>query len=453
MLKTNSVNRGGPGNPINSLLVDQFGDPLGVPGNPLNVGAIVVPTPLDVVLVGGGLNFDPAMMDAFGRMRTSEPVTLFDSKQIFNDQSIYFLSDTATGGTVTWQSARASSYLTVTTTNGSLAARQTKRYFNYQPGKSQQIFMTFVMGAADATLRQRAGYFDANNGIFLQQVAAGKSLVLRTNITGAPSDANAVTQNNWNLDPLNGFGPSGITLDLTKGQVMVIDFEWLGLGLVRVGFVLETRIVYAHVFQNPNSLANVYMTTSNLPVRWEIARIAGGAVDPAVLEAVCCSVVSEGGQQPVGAPFGADRAVASVSVPTATYVSVIAIRLKAGQLRRTVIPLNFQLHDTVAAGTVNYRLLFNPTRGAGAAAVWSSAHADSSVEFDVTSTQALTGGHDLTGGYAQGRITDIVSELPNQITLGAQDIAGTVPDELVLAARSFGGSADACLGAINWVEL
>jgi hypothetical protein len=156
----------------------------------------------------------------------------------------------------------------------------------------------------------------------------------------------------------------------------------------------------------------------------------------------------------VGAVFGADRGVTTITVPTASYIPVLTIRLKAGQLRRTVVPIFFEIHDTTAAGVVNYRLLRNPTRGAGTAPSWVSADANSSVEYDITSTQAITGGQIVVPGYAQGRSVEQLSTLPDQITLGAQDIAGVVPDEFMLAARTTGGGGgDACLGSCSWVEL
>lgn len=447
-----------------AILVDEAGDPLGVPGNPINVTGVAIPQPVDVVIVGGGLNFDPNMADAFGRLRVSNPQTLFDSKQVYNNQDIYFLNGLTGAATAPYTAARASTYLTVTSANGDQAIRQTKRYFNYQPGKSALIFQTFVFGEEHASLRRRAGYFDANNGIFLEQTDADVRLVQRSNVSGAPSDAVFETQNNWNLDPLNGLGPSGEVLDLTKPQILVIDYEWLGVGLVRVGFVMPNDgIVYAHVFKNPNNvLTSVYMQTPNLPVRWEITRTAAGPGGDATLEAICCSVMSEGGQQPAGIVLSADRGTSTRTVPNGSYTPLIAIRLKSAlsvppvsnaNLRRTVFIVGMDLHDATTNGTVNWRLLKNPIRGAGTAPSWVSADANSSIEYDVTSTEAITGGQLSYAGYAAGRVNNDFAQLPEQFILGAQDIAGTIPDEYVLAARTVGGGTDSCLASVTWTEL
>lgn len=396
----------------------------------------------------------PSQYGAFGRLRVAEPATLFDSKQVFDNAPFDFLTGLTGGGaSAPWSSARASTLLTVTPAAGDQVIRQTRGYFNYQPGKSQLIFSTFVMGAANATVRRRVGYFDANNGLFLEQNGTtAVNIVRRTNTSGGVVD-NAVAQADWNLDKLDGTGSSGITLDLSKSQILVIDFEWLGVGTARIGFVVPTYgIIYVHAFYNSNTLDVVYMATPNLPVRYEITRIAAGAVD-ATLEQICCTVISEGGQTLRGTVLSADRGIATASVPSANLVPLIAIRLKSTNLRRTVIPQSIQALDTSGAGnTMKYALLLNPTRGAGTVPTWTAVHANSSVEYDVTSTQVITGGIPVATGYAQGRATEMISGLPSQLSLGAQDIAGTVPDELVLAARALTGS-DNGVGAISWVEL
>lgn len=396
----------------------------------------------------------PSQFGAFGRLRVAEPATLFDSKQVFNNAPYDFLTGLSGAASAPWSAARASTLMTVTPAPADQVIRQTRRYFNYQPGKSQLIFATFVMGAADATLRRRVGYFDANNGLFLEQDGTtAVNIVRRSNTSGGPVDS-AVAQADWNMDKLDGTGPSGITLDLSKAQILVIDFEWLGVGTARVGFVVPTYgIVYAHAFYNSNTLDVVYMATPNLPVRYEITRTAGGAAD-ATLEQICCTVISEGGQSALGAVLTADRKITAASIPNTGLYPILAIRLRAGQLRRTVVPQSFQVLDTSGAGnTMYYTLLMNPTRGAGVAPVWTAAEASSSVEYDVTSTQVLTGGIPiLESGYAQGRVTENIRGLPSQFALGAQDIAGVVPDELVIAARAFTGT-DNAVGSISWVEL
>jgi hypothetical protein len=399
----------------------------------------------------GNIVVSASTVDAFGRLRVSNPQTLFDSKQVFDNGSLDFLTSLASGGTAVWVQARASTILTVTPAVGSQAVRQSKRYFNYQPGKSTQVIMTFVPNAQDPTVRRRTGLIDPNNGVCFQQSGAGLAFVVRSSVSGAPVDT-VIPRSAWNRDKLDGTGPRGVVFDSTMIQVFMTDMEWLGGGPVRFYFVTSAGITLCHVENNENVLPSVYMSTPNLPVRWEIERVAGGGAGDANLEAICCTVVSEGGQQEIGGVFGIDREITPISAPNTHLVPVLAIRLKAAQIRRTVKPLQFQIFSPAAADSSLFRLLINPTRGVGTAPSWLSAHAQSAVEYDVTSTQVITGGQILFPGYAQGRTIVLAQGLPTQFVLGAQDMGGTIPDELVIAARATTGSNNV-FGAISWVEL
>ena len=185
--------------------------------------------------------------DAFGRLRVSNPYTLFDSSHRFADNGLW-TAGTATGGTVTFNSAEGLVGLAVTAASGSEVVRETTKVFSYQPGKSLLVFTTFVMSTAKTNLRQRIGYYGANNGYYLEQNGTTVSFVERSFVTGGVVNT-PVAQASWNVDPMNGTGPSGITLDLTKAQILFMDLEWLGVGTVRIGFVIKEEI---HVEQDKN---------------------------------------------------------------------------------------------------------------------------------------------------------------------------------------------------------
>lgn len=170
-------------------------------------------------------------VDAFGRLRVSNPFTLFDSQQRFG-LDVSFRSNVASGGSVTFIPTQSSANLTVTSTTGSFAARESAYTFRYQPGKSLLTMMTFTMApSSPGNTRQRVGYFGAENGFYVE-LSNGVELVQRSNVTGTIALSN-VAQVNWNGDKLLGSGPSGLTLDITKSQILWIDMEWLGVGSVR----------------------------------------------------------------------------------------------------------------------------------------------------------------------------------------------------------------------------
>ena len=215
---------------------------------------------------GSLVTFGGNNLDAFGRLRVSNPLTIFDSKNIMSKNNL-FDESTANGGTVTYTANKSTVNLNVTEAAGSKTIRQSKRVMSYQPGKSLLIFNTFVMNAQTENLKQKVGLFDANNGIFFQDTGTGYQIVRRTYTSGAAVDTE-VNQSSWNGDKLNGTGASGFTLSADKSNILFIDIEWLGVGSVRVGFVINGQLITAHTFYNANSLTTVYMQTANLPIRY-----------------------------------------------------------------------------------------------------------------------------------------------------------------------------------------
>ena len=273
---------------------------------------------------------DSPMIDAFDRIRVSQPETLFDSKQLFDNQPLFFDDQevSGTGTTSSHNSNTASSTITVSSNTEGKRVRQTFMRFNYQPGKSQLIFCTgtLSMEGGGTGIKRAMGYFDDNNGLFVQDNEGVLQFVKRSNYTGTPVDIE-VNQQDWNLDNLDGNGPSGITLDKTKSQILIIDFEWLGVGRVRMGFVVDGIIHYCHYFKHANNLAGVYMSTPNLPIRYEISNDGTGSESS--LEHICSSVISEGGTQKNGVlRHYATPPLTSLSSGT-TYV------MAAGRLKST----------------------------------------------------------------------------------------------------------------------
>jgi hypothetical protein len=167
------------------------------------LGRIVAVTSATVPVSIGGTN-----VDAFGRLRVSSPLTLFDSSHRFSDNNLW-VNDTSAAGTFTvaFNAAQGLVDLTIDTASGSKIIRETTKVFSYQPGKSLLVMSTFVMAQTKTNLRQRVGYFGASNGLYLEQNGSSVYFVERSFVTGATTDT-LVAQANWNQDPLNGTGPS-----------------------------------------------------------------------------------------------------------------------------------------------------------------------------------------------------------------------------------------------------
>lgn len=419
--------------------------------------------PIDTGIEGGTVNVsgsvglgafgDTASIDAFARLRVSNPVTLFESKQIYDKQPLIWSDYTASNGAVTYSSGRASTMLTVDGTNGSTAIRQTKQRINYQPGKSLLLFMTFVMGAEANQVRKRVGYFNENDGIYLEQTAAAPSL--RFTIRSSVGGNDSVEQPNWNLDPLDGSGPSGINLEITQAQIMIIDVEWLGVGRVRVGFVFNGIPVYAHEFLHSNIFDKVYMSTPNLPVRYEITNTGAGSAEQ--LEQICSTAISEGGYTELGILRTANRSTTPIAIVKANnMVPLISLRLKSAYVGATVYPVDFSIISTSATNYL-WAIILNPTVAGVDAASWTDL-TNSAVQYDIsrTTSNSLTGGTVIKSGYIVGQGNTITAanagELRSLLVMSA-DINNT-PDQLVLAIQRIdtGGSVD-YYGSVSWREM
>ena len=308
------------------------------------------------------LSADSPSIDAFGKWRVSQPTTLFDSKQVVDSGSFYFDIKTTSGGTVTWNSGSAQSTMIVTSTSGSRAIKQTKRIFVYQPGKSQQIICTGKFGTKIDGIKKSIGSFDDNDGYFFQTSGSSFGVVLRKTINGVKTDT-FISQSTWNLDKMNGLGPSGNTLDITKAQIYTMDYEWLGVGRVRYGVVQKGVLIYVHEINNYNSLDTVYLRNPNLPIRYEMSTHKNTTTG-SLMTQICSTVISEGGFDNTG-----KRVVITsnngATIGASQYDAVLFIRYNSSTSKGAqIIPEQLDLlikpgNSSTFAG--RWELLVNPT--------------------------------------------------------------------------------------------
>ena len=348
-------------------------------------------TPVNVAI--GGTN-----LDAFGRLRISNPFTLFDSSHRYTDNGA-FVSSTSGTASATFNANQGLIDLAVGTASGDLIRRETKRVFPYQPGKSILIMTTFVMAPAKTNLTQRVGYYGTNNGFYLEQEGSDVYLVRRSSITGSVVNTR-ISKSSWNQDKLDGTGKSGITLDLTKAQILFLDMEWLGVGTVRAGFVIDGAFVPCHYFQHANTtFTSTYITTASLPIRYEIEN-TGVVATASTLKQICSTVISEGGYEISGTQRAVDTGITSPKTLTTagTVYPVISIRLKAARLDAVVIMSALSILGVTNNSNYRWAIISGGTTTGG---TWVSAGADSSVEYNITGT-SFAGGDTKASGYFQG---------------------------------------------------
>jgi hypothetical protein len=408
---------------------------------------------------------DTPIIDAFGRLRMSQPVTLFDSKQIFDDSDLaanvendplFFdnVEFSGSGTSTLYDNNKASTKLSVSNATAGVRIRQTKLRFNYQPGKSMMVIMSFLFGAQATGITRREGYFDANNGIFLEGNPSDYRFVVRSKVTGSVSDAIYAKQSDWNIDTMDGNGPSGIALDFEKTQLFFLDFEWLGVGRCRLGFVVSGLIYYAHQFLFTNTLSTVYMSTPNLPLRSELTNDGTGAA--ASMEQICSTVISEGGMDKLGIYRSASTdGTAVTAASTGTIYAVVGLRKKSNYIGCSVEIDSVSLQIQTASEKLEWMLLLNPTVASTFtyADISRSAcqYAKGATANTVTNGLKIAGGYLDSVGASSGASGHLHASVQSALRLGTT-ISG-VRDEIVLCVRPVSSSTGVEVeGSIDWHE-
>lgn len=399
------------------------------------------------------ITFPINALDAFGRLVTTQPYTLFDSQNRYREDDQFDTGLTG-GGTTSYLQYESAVQLNVGTASGDQVVRQSFRSMPYQPGKGLTFLATFVMGAPKTNLRQRVGYFNTANGAFLQQNGTTVSFVLRSNslpTPGTPSDIRTVNQADWNVDPMDGTGPSGRVLDLTKNQILYMDFEWLGTGDVRCGFYVDGQPQICHIFHNDNTQTAVYMQTAILPVRYEITN-TGVTASASAMKQVCSSVISMGGYQQTTVDHLARRTAALTTIGN-TFLPLISIRMDSAALGAVVLPNKVEVLP-VTSQNYEIALVKNPTL---TGASWVSVPSDPNVQYDVSAT-AVSGGTLVYNNYTTASGSggnNVISDTPGykwDLQLGAS-IAG-VSDVYTVQIRTVSGATTGdAFGTLTFYDL
>ena len=408
----------------------------------------------------------PMLADAFGRLRVSNPLTLFDSSHRYRDNGLWNTS-TASGGAAVFSANEGLVNLNVTAASGSEVLRETTKVFSYQPGKSLLVLNTFVMAPAQNNLRQRIGYFGLDNGLYIQlENVAGNpvvSFVERSLVTGIVTETRisqlggvyGVGDTGWNIDKLDGSGPSGVTLDITKAQILFMDVEWLGEGTIRLGFIIDGNFILCHKFNHANLIASTYITTASLPLRYEITN-TGITASASTLKQVCSTVISEGGyelrgaQQAIGIPINAPISFAAAN----TYYPIVGVKLTATKLDAIVILTAISILGLGNGKNYAWRVVQGGVISGGA---WVPVGVDSAVEYNITGTSA-TGGRILAQGYVnssnQGSPSiNILKEALFSTQLERNSFTSVATELIVEAAIDATGGTLGMYASIDWEEI
>lgn len=405
-------------------------------------------------LASGSLN---PLYDAFGRQRVSETFTLGDYKHIYAlDQN--FIDYTTGSATIDYDTNRVAARLNAAAVTQSRAVHQTKMYHHYMPGKSQTILSSFVFGAAQIGVVKRTGYYDDYNGIFVEQDATGSlQFVIRSSTAGTGSiSENRVKQESWNVNKLLS---GDFTIDVTKTQLFYVDFQWLAVGRVRVGFVHRGNVVICHVFDHSNYIADPYMANPNLPVRCEIFNTG---TEIGSMDQICSTVGSEGGYNENGISWALTSPTLR-TIGSGSTVPVMAIRLKNtfnGYPNRAYVRVT-NTGAFTEDQTIQYNLVKLPASSSLTGGSWVSVDSSSAVEYNITATEytnarSLVGGFVFAGGTGGGNNIAGQQQTPGvdtKVNFIAQNFTATDSEIYVLGVKNMTGTNTDVGCSLMWKEV
>ena len=388
---------------------------------------------------------DSPSIDAFARWRISTPQTIFDNKQLYDTGSLVWATKIIGNATASFLPNNACVVLTAGSSSSGVI-RQSRKRNVYQAGKSQLIVITGNFSGSAANTIKRFGYFDGNNGIYFMTSGSSFGVGLKTNTTGTPTET-FISQSSWNLDRCDGTGPSGNVFNLTASQIIFADIEWLGVGRVRYGIFQNGLATYVHQITNVNTQPTVYMSTPNLPIRFEI--INSGSIPQSMLH-ICSTVVSEGGLEQIG-QIKAISNTNAFSITNGTYCGLIAIRQKSSSLDCSVVPLSLTTGQTTGTSVYETVLLVNPSGSLN----WNWQNLPNSViQYATSSDTSLaisTDGNKIYSSINSGVTSTSDLFYDANFALGS-DVDGN-QDVLVLAWKEANGTAANTAASLTWREL
>lgn len=341
------------------------------------------------------VSFKQKHLDAFQRLRVSNPFTLFECQMRYQENG-KFNTKLIGSGTTQYNINESTLSLKTTTASGDKVIRETKRVFPYQPGKSLLIMNTFAFSPLQSNVRQRVGYFGEENGIYFEANGTELAFVLRSKTSGNIDETRRYVQSTWDGDTFDGQGASGVILDPTKSNIFWMDIEWLGVGDVRCGFVVAGEFIIAHTFHNENVIGTTYMTTACLPIRYELEN-TGTTATSNEMRQICSTVISEGGFQGRSFNYSVGRDFTNLrDLPSANVMyPVLSIRLKPDRLDSIVLPDVVDILGVTNNASYKYQLRLNASVPGNN---WANVSVTSPVQYDFSAT-SMTGGTILNSGY------------------------------------------------------
>ena len=350
------------------------------------------------------------------------------------------------GATATYNANSSNVVMQVGSASGEKVIRQTKNVMRYIPGRGSTLAFTVRLDTPQVGIRRRFGLFDENNGAYFEDDGGTYSYVIRSNTSGIVTETR-VTRDDWNGEKFDGVGYTSVTADPTKQQMISINYEWYGAGIVQFSWLMKNETIPSHTFENSNNLNDVWCSTPFLPIRLELENVTGVAGTHYLYQG-SNSLIQEGEPEKLGILESVANPITGTTLALAnTFYPVVSLKLKDDQLGAVALIRSLQA-VTNDNTNVYWRLIENATL---TSPTWTD-HPDpnSFVQYD-TSATAVTGGNNILSGFTiTGGSSLIEVDDKAALQIGRTGI-GTISDIYTLACAAPNTNKKA-LAALNWIE-
>lgn len=334
---------------------------------------------------------------------------------------------------------------------GDEVIRQTRRVQRYLPGRQNEFSVTVLFGTPTVGIRRRVGMFDELNGFYFEDSGDGNyRCVLRRNTAGGVL-LESYTRDEWNVDKLDGTGPSGIVADPINIQHISIEYEWYGAGQIEWNFIIDNNKFPIHRINHANREGHTWSSAGAAPARVELTNI-GGAAGTHTFYQGAHSLSSEGTTALLGKQKSISNALTGKTLQTArTFYPLVAIRLKTTALNSVVVPDEYS-GATLDNTNVFVRTIEGATVTGG---TWISYSDDSPVEYNLTAT-SYTGGTIIQTVFVNGGNLGNVYTYParsvTQLERTTTTTLGDTSSTWVIAGASTNANKSGW-GSVGWIEI
>ena len=378
---------------------------------------------------------DSSNLDAFGRLRTSNVTSLLEYKHTYDKLPLVINEVTAGTATSVYDKPNSQVVMSVLTNNDYVIRQGVARGI-YQPGKGQIFEASFSNFQLETNVIKRVGYFTTStsapynsvvDGFFLE--SNGQTGIISFQIWQSGTTTFSAASTSWlttDYDVTN--------INWSKTQLMFTDFQWLGVGRVRFGVVIDGQFKLFATSTGTNNLNNVYMKSPNQPVRYEIRSVSGGATGS--FNMICSQVSLEGSINSLQKSTSVTAFTAQTK-PTA-YVTypILGYRLNSSYEGANITLSDIQTLNITNPSKADFlvTIQYNPTLSSTSS--WTSI-TDTPVEYSLSTGQTITTqGHIITSFMGSGSGTQVDNfEFKDNMLKPGLKVNGT-PDEIWICVKS-----------------